>query len=125
MEILAAARSFLPEFMQPLVIATLNAVHNVETLTERLEGFFESLHINPPTEFMDVVRRITRVARPVPAVDVEEEVVVVDHMGNVVNHPTVNSGSYESRAIPVEDPIPRSRREIRERQGPSRRLIQI
>lgn len=121
MEVLAAARAYLPEVMQPFVIATLNAVHNVEVLTDRLESFFESLHINPPTEFMDVVRRISRVARPVAAVEVDE-VVVVDEVGGIVNHPTSAPTAYEPSAGPVEDPFFRSRREIRAREGAGRRL---
>jgi len=128
MEILAAARLYLPDFAQPFVVATINLVHSVDVLTDRIEEFFASLHINPPQEFMDVVRRVGRVTRPIQSVVEVEEVQVVDHMGGVVHHPGPSrpyDDTVQPVSAPTEDPFFRSRREIRAREGPGRRLRQL
>jgi len=122
--IFAAARQYLPEYLQPFVVGTMNLAHNLDVVTDRFITFFESLHINPPQEFMDVVRRVAKATRPIPSIEVDE-VVVVDEVGGIVHHPTSTAPAYEPSAVPVEDPFFRSRREIRAREGPGRRLRAI
>jgi len=128
LEILAAARQFLPEFAQPFLVGVLNTVHSADVMVDRIIEFFDSLRINPPQEFMDVVRRVGRASRPIEPVVEVEEVQVVDHMGGVVHHPG-SGGTYDntvpSVASVTEDPFFRSRREIRAREGPGRRLRQL
>jgi len=102
LEVLAAARQYLPEFLQPIVRSLIESVNFVDTLVSRIETLFESFAINPPQEFMDVVRRVASAARPIPEIDVEVEFVVVDAVGGVVNHPSTDPPRYDG-SVPSPD----------------------
>jgi len=82
LEVLAAARSYLPDFMQPFVTSMLNSVHAADVVVDRFVTFADSFRYNPPSGFMDVLRRYQQAIRPIESVVIEVE-------GDVpVTHPT-------------------------------------
>lgn len=48
--------------------ALLNSINFAETSMQRFQDFFDSIHFNPPTGFMDVLRRYVHASRAIPPV---------------------------------------------------------
>jgi len=88
LEVFAVARQYLPEFAQPIIVGLMNTAHSADILVDRVIEFLDSLRINPPQEFMDVLRRYQRATRPIGDVAEVEVIQDQDGVGGVVHHPS-------------------------------------
>lgn len=72
LELLSFARLVMPMWAQPFIISMINGMHTLDALELRIQTFFDGLHLNPPSGFMDLLARLKHAARPIeqPVIEV-------------------------------------------------------